>query len=239
LGCSQGVRCYEKSEKRKNISLLRKAEMMSKAAVQRTAALKGIGFLYCKSLYCFGAVQKSELLCERVITLARDFGRLLDGIEATVQLTILKGMTGKKQEAATLLQATLADAEPYHFVRIFADEGKAVLPVLKKLLKKSNNGNEPRPGYRYLQEVYLAAYEQSKRYKGIACAAELKPVKLSRQQKHILEFLAKGYKNAEIVELTGLSLNTIRSHTKAAYQKLGVGNVMDAVLRARELELID
>ena len=54
-----------------------------------------------------------------------------------------------------------------------------------------------------------------------------------------LRFLAKGYKNAEIIELTGLSINTIRSHTKAAYQKLEVGNMMDAVLRARELGLIE
>jgi len=51
--------------------------------------------------------------------------------------------------------------------------------------------------------------------------------------------LAKGYKNAEIVEMTGLSINTVRSHTKVAYQKLEVNNVYDAVLRARELELID
>lgn len=39
------------------------------------------------------------------------------------------------------------------------------------------------PGSRYLQEVYLAAYEQSKRYKGITATAELRPVRLSGQQK--------------------------------------------------------
>mgnify|MGYP001008071496 FL=1 len=55
----------------------------------------------------------------------------------------------------------------------------------------------------------------------------------------MLELLAKGYKNAEIVEMTVLSINTIRSHTKIAYQKLEVNNAMDAILRARELELID
>lgn len=116
----------------------------------------------------------------------------------------------------------------------------AILPVLKVLLRKSAKDNEPRkPGRRYLQEVYLAALEQSRRHKGIACAAGLKSLRLSRRQKYVLELLANGYRNAEIVELTGLSINTIRYHTKIAYQKLEVNNAMDAVLRARDLGLID
>ena len=86
--------------------------------------------------------------------------------------------------------------------------------------------------------VYLAVYEQSKRYKGIGTSMGRKQVKLSAQQKHMIELLAKGYKNAEVVELTGLSINTIRYHTKLAYQKLGVNNAKDAVLRAKELSII-
>lgn len=187
-----------------------------------------------------GEYKKAEELCEKLNKLARDFYRFLDATEAAVLLVVLRWMTGKKQGAVALLQALLSDMEPYHFIRVFADEGRAILPVLKRLLKKADNENQPvRPGCKYLQEVYLAVYEQSKRYKGIACAAVMKPVKLSAQQKHMLELLANGYNNAEIVQLTGLSINTVRSHTKVAYQKLEVSSKPDAVLRARELGLID
>ncbi len=196
-------------------------------------------FTTVRAYMVLGEFKKAQLLCERIIALSRDFGRLLDRIEATTLLIILTWMTDKKKEAAVLLQATLADTEPYHFIRVFADEGKAILPVLKKLIKKSGLENEATPGYKYMQEVYLAAYAQAKRHKGITCASAQKPLRLSKQQKYILELLAKGYKNAEIVELTGLSINTIRTHTKTAYQKLEVGTAMDAVLRARELELIE
>jgi LuxR family maltose regulon positive regulatory protein len=196
-------------------------------------------FTTVRAYIVLGEFEKAQNLCEKLKRLAADFRRLLDAAEAGVLLIILMWLTGEKQEAAALLRTMLADMEPYRFIRVFADEGKAILPVLKRLLKKSGNEQEGRPGYRYVREVCQAAYEQSKRYKGLACASELKPVKLSRQQKYILELLAMGYKNAEIVELTGLSINTIRSHTKAAYQKLEVGSAMDAVLRARELELID
>ena len=94
------------------------------------------------------------------------------------------------------------------------------------------------PGSAYMKAVYMSVYEQSKRYKGIITNMGRKQVKLSAQQKHMIELLAKGYKNAEVVELTGLSINTVRYHTKLAYQKLDVSNAKDAVLRAKELSII-
>ncbi len=121
---------------------------------------------------------------------------------------------------------------------MFADEGKAILPILNRLRKIISKGNNQSPDYKYVFEIYQAAYERSKRHKGIACT-QIKPIKLSKRQKSVLEFLGKGYKDAEIVEMTGLSLNTIRSHTKVLYQKLEVNSAIDAVLRARELELIE
>ncbi|HWQ29619.1 MAG TPA: LuxR C-terminal-related transcriptional regulator [Negativicutes bacterium] len=86
---------------------------------------------------------------------------------------------------------------------------------------------------------YIIAYEQSKHFRGSTHHAEVTAVKLSAKQKHILELLAKGHKNTEIVAITGLSLNTIRTHTKAVYQKLEVNNAMDAILRAKDLGIIE
>jgi len=197
-------------------------------------------FTTARAYIVLGEFEKAQRLCEDLKKLSQDFCRLLDTTEATVLLVILNWMTDKKQEATAMLQATLSEMEPYHFIRVFADEGKAILPVLKMLLKKTEKANETgRHGYKYFREVYLAAYEQSRRHKGIACAARLKTIKLSRQQKYVLELLAKGYRNADIVKFTGLSINTIRYHTKIAYQKLEVNNVIDAVFRAKDLGLID
>jgi LuxR family maltose regulon positive regulatory protein len=186
-----------------------------------------------------GEFEKARTLCEKLKKLAQEFYRPLDIAEAAALLAVLKWKTGKRPEAEAILQASLATMEPYHFVRVFADEGKAILPVLQSLLKKSEKTNGSMPGYRYLQEIYRTAYEQSKRYKGFACAADQKPVRLSGQQKHVLALLAKGYKNAEIVALTGLTINTIRSHTKAAYRKLEVNNALDAVNRAKQQGFLD
>jgi len=127
------------------------------------------------------------------------------------------------------------------FVRVFADEGAAVLPILKRLAAnvKKDSYQGSLDSY-FLNEVTIAAYEQSKRHKGITVNIRArKPVKLSKQQKLMISLLSKGYKNADIVELTGITIHTVKSHQAAAYAKLDVNSAMDAVLRAKKLGIIE
>jgi LuxR family maltose regulon positive regulatory protein len=180
----------------------------------------------------YSALNKLKLLAEK-------YDRLLDAAEADVLLAITEWVSGKKKEAQSRLQNVLISMHQYGFIRVVANEGKAVLPILSAIIRRSEKeNNQSHEIYRFTKEVYFAAYEQSKHFKGITYNSEIMVVKLSPQQKRVLEFLAKGYKNIDIVEETGLSLNTIRTHTKIAYQKLDVTNSMDAVVRAKELGII-
>lgn len=81
--------------------------------------------------------------------------------------------------------------------------------------------------------------KSQKKHKGITACFNKKPVKLSKQQKYILTLLAQGYKNAEIVRITELTINTIQAHTKMIYLKLSVNKAADAVLEAKKLGLIE
>lgn len=172
--------------------------------------------------------------------LADTFDRPLDAAEARVLLSVIDWSAGKKKEARDRLHSLLIALQPCNFIRVIANEGKAVMPILVSVLKKLDK--EPKKDvafYRYVKEAHVAAYEQSKRFNGLTCGAGLTAVKLSKQQALILELLSKGHKNAEIVEITGLSLNTIRTHTKLVYRKLEVTNVMDAIVRAKEIGLLE
>lgn len=172
-------------------------------------------------------------------SLAESYDRLLDTAEADVLLAIVEWVSGKKKEAQNRLQNVLLSMHQYGFIRVVANEGKAVLPILSSIIKKIEKDNNQFHGlYKFAKKVYFAAYDQSKHFKGITYNNEVMAIKLSPQQKRVLEFLAKGYKNAEIVEQTGLSLNTIRTHTKIAYQKLEVHNSLDAIVRAKQLGII-
>lgn len=172
----------------------------------------------------------------------RNLNRLLDRCEAGAVLAALYWTLGRKKEAENELEETLEALQPYGFVRLVADEGKTVVPVLKRILSKIGNPNYTGSLTRsYVSQVMLAAHSFGSCHAGYIKAAAKKtdtPVKLSRQQANMLSLLAQGYKNAEISELTGLSIPTIKSHTSLAYRKLEVNNAMDAVLKAKEMGLI-
>lgn len=173
--------------------------------------------------------------------LALDYRRPLDIAEASVLQAVIEWATGSKEEAMDVLAGVLAAMQKYGFVRVIADEGAAVLPILRKLalnLKKTRYHGIL--SAHFLNEVTIAAYEQSRRYKGISTSIRAqKQVKLSKRQNYIVTLMARGYNNAEIVNITKLTIHTIKSHQAAAYAKLDVNSAMDAVVKAKELGLIE
>jgi LuxR family transcriptional regulator, maltose regulon positive regulatory protein len=184
--------------------------------------------------------EKAMEYLEKLKRLGADYRRPLDAAEAGVLMAALKWAAGFQKEAMQSMEEVLLAMQPYRTIRIIADEGAAVLPILKKIAVNIDRDDyEGQLDERYLNQVTLCAYEVSKRHVGITANVNIKPIKLSKQQKLILTLLAQSYKNAEIIEMTGLSLNTIRSHTRILYQKLGVNTAADAVIEAKRLGIIE
>jgi LuxR family maltose regulon positive regulatory protein len=61
---------------------------------------------------------------------------------------------------------------------------------------------------------------------------------LTQQEGVVLRFLPTLMSNAEIADAMHLSVNTVKTHLKALYRKLGVERRRDAVVRARQLDLL-
>jgi LuxR family maltose regulon positive regulatory protein len=61
---------------------------------------------------------------------------------------------------------------------------------------------------------------------------------LSSRERDVLRLLATDLNGPEIARELVVSLNTVRTHTKNLYLKLGVNNRRAAVSRARELGLL-
>jgi LuxR family maltose regulon positive regulatory protein len=64
------------------------------------------------------------------------------------------------------------------------------------------------------------------------------PVPLTQRELTILRFLATSMSTSEIAEELCLSVNTVKTHVAAIYRKLPAARRREAVLRARQLELI-
>ncbi len=61
--------------------------------------------------------------------------------------------------------------------------------------------------------------------------------KLGPQQQRILSMMADGSTNKDIARTLSISENTVKTHAKAIFRELSVGNRAAAVQRARELAL--
>ena len=184
---------------------------------------------------------KALAVIRALIKFARDYRRPLDLAEAKTLKVCLDWASGSRAEAAAGLEEVLMELQGRNFILVFADEGAAIVPVLKRIAAAiSAKGYSGGLSRAYVTEVLLAAHTVSKQYRGITANFKKsgKPVKLSRQQKNMLEFLAQGYTNQEIARLTGLALPTVKGHLMQAYAKLEVHTAMDALLKARSLGLL-
>ncbi|MDR2541909.1 MAG: LuxR C-terminal-related transcriptional regulator [Treponema sp.] len=173
-----------------------------------------------------------------LIQFARDYRRPLDLVESLTLKACLEWASGSRGEAVVSLEEALLETQSRNFIRIIADEGSAIVPVLKRLVSSVQSENYTGALSRaYVTEILLAAHKTSQLYRGLTVNFKKsgKPVKLSKQQKKMLEFLAQGYKNAEIARISGLALPTVKGHLMLAYEKLEVNNSMDAILKARTL----
>jgi LuxR family maltose regulon positive regulatory protein len=61
---------------------------------------------------------------------------------------------------------------------------------------------------------------------------------LSEREQEVLQLIADGLTNPEIASRLFLSLNTVKTHTRSVYGKLGVHSRVQAVARARALGIL-
>ncbi|MFN3286060.1 MAG: response regulator [bacterium] len=91
-------------------------------------------------------------------------------------------------------------------------------------------------------EVYLQPAVAARLVRLLARSQEEPPPRkgeLTAREREILSLMARGHTNHEIAELTGLAVETVRSHVKNILQKLGQPNRTRAVLAALRSGLVD
>jgi LuxR family maltose regulon positive regulatory protein len=196
-------------------------------------------FTTVRAYIVLGEVQKALSALQKIMNLALAMNRPLDAAEAGVLAAIAEWAMGKKKDAVSRLLSIIRLLQPFGFIRVIANEGKAVFPIINAVLRKLKKERDMDDALLcFIKEIRVAAYEQSKRFTGLAYGLEIKPFKMSQKQTYVLELLSKGHNNAELVEITGLSLNTIKTHLKIAYRKLEVSNAMDAIVEGKRRGII-
>lgn len=134
---------------------------------------------------------------------------------------------GEKDKAGQVLCDALSMAEPGGFIRLFIDEGPPMLLLLRALAKHGVVSN-------YVHQL-IAAFGSGE---GKPSAPQRLIEPLSERELEVLKLLKTELNGPEIARGLNVSLNTMRTHTKNIYNKLGVNNRRAAARRAEELNLL-
>jgi LuxR family maltose regulon positive regulatory protein len=173
------------------------------------------------------AAERAVELLDRLLAGAEEGRRDGSTIEILVLLARARHAGHDTPGATAALDQALARAEPEGYVRLFIDEGPALAPLLRSIASSG--------GAREHARRVLA---------GTAPAGPVAPPRraalvddLSARELDVLRLLRTDLSGPEIARELTVSMNTLRTHNKSIYAKLGVNSRREAVRRATDLGL--
>ncbi len=149
-------------------------------------------------------------------------------LQALVLQALAHQAAGESEQAVQTFGEALALAAPGGLLRPFVDEGAPMAALLREVVKQ---GVAPL----FAQQV-LAAFGETAVSQ--PPPAQPLPDPLSERELEVLKLLTTALTGPEIARELMISLNTMRTHTKNIYSKLGVNSRRTAVRRAEELRLL-
>ena len=160
---------------------------------------------------------------------AADGVTLQERISGLLIAAVAQRRLGSSDEAAGLLEQALALAEPDGAYRAFLDGGAAVRSAMTVLIPPTSR----HAGFagRILERFDAQASHP-------AGPADAVSVPLTDSERAVLRFLPSHMTNEEISQALFLSINTVKTHLRSAYRKLGVSSRREAIARGRRLGLL-
>lgn len=184
-----------------------------------------------------GPVTRVLDLLERLQTAATDAGRDGSLLEIRVLQALAHHALGDLPAALAALDRAMGEApEPDSYVRLYLDEGAPMLA----LLNQAASATDPVPGAEHGETVRGQARRLLERARTVECAEPPQSLvePLSRRELEVLRLLESELTGPEIASELYVTLNTLRTHTKRIFTKLGAKTRAAAVRRARERGLL-
>jgi LuxR family maltose regulon positive regulatory protein len=172
-------------------------------------------------------ISDTTRLLARLLRAAEEGTRTGSVIEILVLQALAHQAQGDMRAALEFLQRALTLAEPEGYIRTFVDEGPPMASLLKAASKQAIAPS-------YVRRL-LAATQTTEDRRPVGQGL-IEP--LSDRELDVLRLLGTDLDGPDIARQLVVSLNTVRTHTRNIYAKLGVNSRRAAVRRAQELTLL-
>jgi len=152
-------------------------------------------------------------LLEGVYETAQEEKHLRNALLARTMQALALNELSRQKQALSFLRQALAAAETAGYRRLFLDVHDSLLVLLEHPVLR-----------RYAARFQVVPRAETER--------------LSKREVEVLRLVAAGLSNQEIADELCLALSTTKSHVRHLCQKLGAQSRLQAVARARELNLL-
>lgn len=178
-------------------------------------------------------------LLDRLLARAEAQGRIGSAIEILVVRSLALGAEQESTEAISSLERALRLAESERYVRIFVDEGGPLAALLAQVA-----GSES-PVAEYARRL-LAAFPGAapnapppiRAHTAASRAPHVLAEPPTEREIEVLRLIEAGCSNQAIAAALVVAISTVKKHINNLYGKLGVQSRTQALMRARELDLL-
>jgi LuxR family maltose regulon positive regulatory protein len=177
-----------------------------------------------------GGVAEVRRLLERLLAAAEAGHRAGSAIEALLLLALAHQAGGDVAAALSAIEEALTRAEGEGYHRIFVEAGPPMATLLETAVRQGRAADRAAAVLGLLGPVTPVQTRGAQGTQGLVD-------ELSKRELDVLRLLRSDLTGPEIAAELVVSLNTVRTHTRNIFTKLGVTNRRAAVRRAGELGL--
>jgi LuxR family maltose regulon positive regulatory protein len=196
-----------------------------------------------------GRAEAALGVLDRLLAGAEQGQRMHSVIDILTARALAQQAQGQPHAALTSLERALAFAAPEGYVRAFVDEGEPIVALLAQIARGEslvapyaasllaafpNQKATRRQGVEELASSHDSVFSL---FPGLQASLALAEP-LSPRELEILQLIADGHSNQAIADRLIVAVSTVKKHINNMFGKLDVQSRTQALLRARELNLL-
>jgi LuxR family maltose regulon positive regulatory protein len=173
--------------------------------------------------------KKAQQLLEKLLGICNSAG----AVQYTVEIMVLQSITfdknGEAEFAESTLQNAIKIAEASGYIRTIIGEGENIRSLLLRVAHRSARDSYARKLLATMEKEDQPRMDEHRR---------ILVESLTPKECEILQLLTTNLSIPEIADQLVISANTVRTHVKHIYDKLGVNRRRSAVQKAKQLNLV-
>jgi LuxR family maltose regulon positive regulatory protein len=177
-----------------------------------------------------------------LLTRLRQVTETADWLEFHIKILALQALAFQQHhqqpQALAALEQALRLAEPEGYIRTFVDESAPMAALLLNLLPTRRQPAPPEalPSVAYLQKLLNVLHVDGAALVKAASSPLANP--LTDREREVLQLITAGMSTKKIAARLVIADSTLKTHLKNIYGKLDAHNRLDAVAKAKALNLI-